>query len=32
VDQDAGSSTVSTTWMTPFDWLTFEMVTIDWTP
>src|SRR5262245_57239578 len=32
VDQDAGSSTVSTTWMTPFDWLTFEIVTIDWPP
>src|SRR4051812_15782542 len=30
--QDAGISTVSTTWITPFDWLTFEIVTIDLPP
>ena len=27
--QDAGISTVSTTWITPFDWLTLEIVTSD---
>src|SRR6185503_7457103 len=31
-DQDAGSSTVSTTWITPFDWLTFEIVTVEEPP
>src|SRR5215218_6867951 len=30
--QDAGISTVSTTWITPLDWLTFEIVTIDRPP
>src|SRR6476620_4130215 len=30
--QDAGISTVSTTWITPFDWLTFEIVTIERPP
>src|SRR5882757_1748398 len=29
---DAGISTVSTTWITPFDWLTFEIVTIEVPP
>ena len=29
---DAGISTVSTTWMTPFDWLTLEIVTIEVPP
>src|SRR3954467_2401355 len=29
---DAGIRTVSTTWMTPFDWLTFEIVTIEVPP
>src|SRR5450755_4370920 len=32
IPQDAGSSTVSITWMTPFDWLTLEMVTIEESP
>jgi len=32
IPQDAGSSTVSITWMTPFDWLTLEIVTIDEPP
>jgi hypothetical protein len=31
-DQDAGNSTVSTTWITPFDWLTFEIVTVEVPP
>src|SRR5262249_9065616 len=31
-DQDAGISTVSTTWMTPFDWCTLEIDTIDLSP
>src|SRR6476659_5340756 len=30
--QDDGISTVSTTWITPFDWLTFEIVTIEVPP
>src|SRR6202035_769132 len=30
--QDAGISTVSTTWITPFDWLTLEIVTIEVPP
>jgi hypothetical protein len=27
-----GSTTVSTTWMTPFDWNTFACVTVDMPP
>ncbi len=30
--QEAGISTVSTTWITPFDWLTLAMVTVDVPP
>src|SRR3984957_8372529 len=30
--QDAGISTVSITWITPFDWLTLEIVTIEVPP
>src|SRR6516225_1988338 len=29
---EAGISTVSTTWITPFDWWTLEIDTIDWSP
>src|ERR1700750_3043890 len=32
VRQDAGKSTVSTTWMTPFDWCTLEIETIERSP
>src|SRR5690242_14915073 len=31
-DQEAGISTVSTTWMTPFDWCTLEIETIEESP
>src|SRR4051812_4030334 len=30
--QEAGISTVSTTWITPLDWLTFEIVTVEVPP
>src|SRR4029078_13683594 len=31
-DQDAGSSTVSTTWLTPFEWFAFEIVAVEGPP